>query len=263
MDDISVIIANLNQILVDDKYILEVYYSNKPFNSDSTISSINFSQCETILKENGIISEYESLIITKLDILQTNTITREVQYQIYTDNGKKIDLEYCKDINIEIIYPIDDPYSINYEKVKEMSKEGIDIYNINDPFFNDICFPYSINGKDIILEDRRNIIYQNINICKDNCNYNKINYETKTVSCNCDTSYNYFDLTRTNTEKNKVNIKDIFSNKFKNLNINILKCFNLIMNFNNLKYNIGFVFGGIINISELIMIFILMYYGYD
>ena len=90
MDDISVIIANLNQILVDDKYILEVYYSNKPFNSDSTISSINFSQCETILKENGIISEYESLIITKLDILQTNTITREVQYQIYTDKVKKL-----------------------------------------------------------------------------------------------------------------------------------------------------------------------------
>ena len=90
MDDISVTIANLNQILVDDKYILEVYYSNKPFNSDSTISSINFSQCETILKENGIISEYESLIITKLDILQTNTITREVQYQIYIDKVKKL-----------------------------------------------------------------------------------------------------------------------------------------------------------------------------
>jgi len=35
------------------------------------------------------------------------------------------------------------------------------------------------------------------------------------------------------------------------------------MDFNNLKYNIGFVFDGIINISELIMIFILMYYGYD
>jgi hypothetical protein len=35
------------------------------------------------------------------------------------------------------------------------------------------------------------------------------------------------------------------------------------MNFNNLKYNIGFVFGGIINVSELMMIFILMYYGYD
>ena len=144
-----------------------------------------------------------------------------------------------------------------------MSKEGIDIYNINDPFFNDICFPYSINGKDIILEDRRNIIYQNINICKDNCNYNKINYETYTVSCYCDTSYNSFDLSRTNTEKNKVNIKTIFSNKFKFLNINILKCVNLIMNLNNLKYNIGFIFGGFINIFELMMIFIFLYYRYD
>ena len=51
MDDISVIIANLNQILVDDKCILEVYYSNKHFNSDSNISSFNFSQYETILIE--------------------------------------------------------------------------------------------------------------------------------------------------------------------------------------------------------------------
>jgi len=90
MDDISVIIANLNQILVDDKCILEVYYSNKHFNSDSNISSFNFSQYETILIENRIISEYESLIITKLDILQTNTITREVQYQIYIDKVKKL-----------------------------------------------------------------------------------------------------------------------------------------------------------------------------
>ena len=39
---------------------------------------------------NRIISEYESLIITKLDILQTNTITREVQYQIYIDKVKKL-----------------------------------------------------------------------------------------------------------------------------------------------------------------------------
>ena len=263
MDDISILIANLNQKLEDDKYILEVYYSNKLFNYNSSISNINFSQCETILKENGIISEYESLIITKLDILQTDSITREVQYQIYTENGEKIDLEYCKNINIEITYPIDEPNLINFEKGKEMYEEGIDIYNISDPFFNDICYPYSINGKDIILEDRRKTIYQNINICKDNCNYNKINYEKYTVSCYCDTSYNYFDLSRTNTEKNKVNIKTLFSNKFKNLNVNILKCFHLIMNFNNLIYNIGFVFGGFINISELIMIFILTYYGYD
>ena len=70
MDDISIIIANLNKILVDDNYIFDYYYSNKSFNSNYIISSINFYQFETIFKENRIISEYESLIITKLDILQ-------------------------------------------------------------------------------------------------------------------------------------------------------------------------------------------------
>jgi hypothetical protein len=28
-----------------------------------------------------------------------------------------------------------------------MSKEGIDIYNIDDPFFNDICFIIQLMGK--------------------------------------------------------------------------------------------------------------------
>ena len=46
-----------------------------------------------------------------------------------------------------------------------------------------------------MLKDKRNNFYQNINICKDNCNYNKINHETQKVSCNCDTSYNNFHLT--------------------------------------------------------------------
>lgn len=62
-------------------------------------------------------------------------------------------------------------------------------------FFNDICFPYSINGKDLILEDRRNKIYQKINI-QNNCNYYKINYETQTIFYNYDQLYNYFGLTR-------------------------------------------------------------------
>ena len=62
-------------------------------------------------------------------------------------------------------------------------------------FFNDICFPYSINGKDLILEDRRNKIYQKINI-QNNCNYYKINYETQTIFYNYVQLYNYFGLTR-------------------------------------------------------------------
>ena len=42
---------------------------------------------------------------------------------------------------------------------------GVDIFNINDSFFNDICHPYSDSKNDIILEDRIIDIYQNYSLC--------------------------------------------------------------------------------------------------
>ena len=82
MNDVNVIIADLNQKLEDDKYILEVYYTDKPLDKNSSVSDIDFSQCEKILKEKGIIKESDSLIIAKVDFLKANTTTREVQYQV-------------------------------------------------------------------------------------------------------------------------------------------------------------------------------------
>ena len=43
-----------------------------------------------------------------------------------------------------------------YEKMKE---SGYDMFNINDPFYQDICTPFdSSNGTDILLIDRINYI---------------------------------------------------------------------------------------------------------
>ena len=263
MNDINIIIADLNQKLEDDKYILEVYYTDKPFDKNSSVSDIDFSQCEKILKEKGIIKESDSLIIAKVDFLKANTTTREVQYQVYTNDGEIVNLDYCKNINIEITYPIDDGSDINYDLAKEMSKDNIDIYNINDPFFNDLCFPYSLNGKDITLEDRKKYLYQNINVCKDNCMYKKMNYMSDTVSCDCDLSSSNFNLKNINTEKNKFNVKNLFGKSLGALNLKISKCLNLFLKFKDLRYNIGFIFGSCINITEIIMIIILIFYGYD
>ena len=276
MDRINTVIADLDRKLEDDKYILEVYYTDKPFDKNSSVSDIDFSQCESILKKKGFIEEDESLIIAKVDFLKPNTTTREVQYQVYTKDGKKVNLDYCKDINIEIIYPIDNGTDINYDLAKEMSKDNIDIYNISDPFFNDLCFPYAVNGKDITLEDRKKEFYQNVNICKDNCKFNKMNYATDTVSCNCDIDSRSFDLTRTNTETNKFNVKNLFGNKngkfsIKKLfgkiagdtNLKISKCLNLFLKASDLRYNIGFIFGSFINGTSIISIIHFLFYGFD
>ena len=139
-----------------------------------------------------------------------------------------------------------------------MNEEGIDIYNNSDSFFNDICYPYTYNGKDIIINDRRDTLYQN-NICNNDCKYNGINYDTQTINCKCLTQIN--DIDTNNNENNKLDIKDGFSKSLSNINIGICKCYQLIFHFKNLKKNIGFLFGGIVIIIEFICFLLFIKFG--
>ena len=139
-----------------------------------------------------------------------------------------------------------------------MNEKGIDIFNKSDPFYNDICFSYNENGKDVILEDRKKDYYQNINFCKDNCKYNNINYNSKTISCDCDPPIEKFDLGNNEIKKKKnliSFIKSLFGNQLKNLNVEISKCYSIPFKLRNLRYNIGFIFGSFINTKEIVMLF--------
>ena len=50
--------------------------------------------------------------------------------------------------------------------VNSFKDSEVDIFNINDKFFNDVCYPYSEDGNDLILEDRIKEIYQNFTLCE-------------------------------------------------------------------------------------------------
>ena len=109
---------------------------------------------------------------------------------MYSSNGTKLDLCVCDNVTIKVEIPIIDRDSIALTKGKTIKeKEGIDIFNSKDPFFNDICIPYTDeNGNDIILFDRKKDIYQNIKICSNGCTYDTIDYSTYKVICQCETS---------------------------------------------------------------------------
>ena len=79
---------------------------------------------------------------------------------------------------------------------------GIDIFNIKDSFFNDICNSYSISKNDIVLKDRIKEIYQNYSLCDEGCSYNEINTIYKTISCDCEVKTNLsIDESEINLEK--------------------------------------------------------------
>ena len=87
-----------------------------------------------------------------------------------------------------------------YEQMKEL---GYDMFNINDPFYQDICISYdSSNGTDILLSDRINYIYHNDETqCQPNCKFLYYSVESKFVNCTCSTNENIVNENNNNDDK--------------------------------------------------------------
>ena len=68
-----------------------------------------------------------------------------------------------------IYVPMNSIQKANYLLASELYPI-IDIFNKDDPFFNDICYFYkNKNNKEITLRDRFYNYYQNYSYCYDNC----------------------------------------------------------------------------------------------
>ena len=115
--------------------------------------------CETLLKKANNINS--SLIIKKYEQL-VNAAQRNVQYEVYHPITKqKLNLSICEVDIISLYIPVelDEKLLVLYQ---DLQKSGYDLFNIDDPFYNDICSPYkSENGTDVLLSDRKNDYYNN------------------------------------------------------------------------------------------------------
>ena len=130
------------------------------------------------LKENEI-------LFAKYDINRTSMVN-QVNYNAYNIlNKSELDISLCG--KEEILYKFNTE-NINLKVAKELyEKYGVDIFDTNDSFFNDICFQYYDEFlHDVILDDRRNYIFQNISLCEDNCKYKGFDWETESIKCNCE-----------------------------------------------------------------------------
>lgn len=58
----------------------------------------------------------------------------------------------------------------NYESMLSLTKQGINIFNSSDEFYNDLCYDYELNGtKDVAYKDRLKVFYPNISLCDSRC----------------------------------------------------------------------------------------------
>ena len=117
----------------------------------------------------------DDLIIIKTE--NTSNIKsseKNVQFEIFEPYNKtKLNISLlCKDtkVNIYVKMELNEQTKQLYDTLKEY---GCDMFNINDPFYQDIFTPYtSQNSTDMLLSDRIDYIYNNDDTqCQANCIY--------------------------------------------------------------------------------------------
>ena len=140
----------------------------------------------------------------------------------------------------------------NYDEAKYIYENNkYDIFDINDPFYNDICTSYtSDDGTDVTLKDRQNNYFESISFCDDNCYYAGYDFQHDLVNCICNSSSsNTSDSFSLNTFFKK------FINVFKESNIKLVKCYMKVFELEKLKKNIGsYIMIGFFGLELIILI---------
>ena len=206
--------------------------------NENGLSIIDLGTCEITLKDYYKIDYNTSLIIKKFEQL-TIASERNVQYEVYHPITKeKLNLSLCDSDTVDLYIPVELDEKL-LELYEDLQNSGYDLFNIEDPFYNDICSPYkSENGTDVLLSDRKNDYYNNnYTTCQSNCEYSSFNSEYKFLKCECKVIVDDIDIN--DFDKFSKKIYKNFYDILKNSNYKTLKCYKLVFNFNYLKKNVG------------------------
>ena len=65
-------------------------------------------------------------------------------------------------------------------------EQGIDIFDVNSPFYKDLCFDFENKEKrDIPLSMRLEKAFPNVQLCEQGCRANGIQLPEKVAICDC------------------------------------------------------------------------------
>ena len=215
------------------------------------------------MKKQENLTSAEQLIVLKADIKSEDYQMTYVQYEIYNPiSMKKINLNVCQNISILINAPVN--ITSNLENLYDsLNKSGFNLFNSNDPFYNDICTPYTSNpGKDIPMADRRSEIYSsfNTNLCQNNCTF--IYYDLKNKKANCDCKVQVEEI---EVDTNKINFKKeivrTFFTTLTNSNFLVLKCYKLVFSMKGQTGNSGSYIMTILSFVFIFLIFLYSIFG--
>ena len=265
--------SSLCKVINTSNFIISVVSSDKIEPEEQIkkgISAVDLGNCTSVIKEHYNIPIEENLIILNMETKVEENLSNEGnsfklgkinKLEIYDILGRKLNLSVCKE-EIKILKYIGDIKELDFNSAKSFSEKGIDVFNAADKFFNDICHNYDIyDNKDIIINDRRTDIYQNATFCQYGCKYKGVNYNLMVANCICKSNLlqKEEDIEEISEEKEILNFKSLRKAFLENIfscNLEVLKCYNLVLNPKILIHNIGFYALSSMFVLQIILLFV-------
>ena len=232
--------TNNHATLYDNEFYNILLYRNPRIIDDLSLkmSKVNFQDCYTKVKNTYNIRE--DLVITVVENKNTNNPSSSYSF-FHPKSGEKLDAEnICKDEVIvvkENLTTILNGNDTKYELQSSLTSQGINIFDMNDPFYTDLCFDYeNPKDRDMPLSDRVTNVFPNVTLCNDGCQMDGINLEDMTATCNC----KFNDITHNEVIKENAVLDSMVGEIFdviNSSNILVVKCYNKI--FKYFKNSIG------------------------
>ena len=214
---------------------------NGDLSDNYSLSIIDLGECESILKKEYGLNDDDTLIYLKKEKISDKSSDKDIEFEVYEpDNKTKLNLSLCykTDINIYVKLEMSSETEALNEQLKEL---GYNMFDINDPFYQDICTPYQSSGKtDMILYDRIEDIYNNDDAqCQSNCQFSGYLFDSKYINCTCNVD---IEEEKKLVKEEKFLPKKLYESFFEVLkysNYKMLRCYKLIGNKRILTKNIG------------------------
>ena len=180
-----------------------VYYNHLINKNLGFINFTKFFSNNTEYKRNKNNTYY--ILIMLIENISKNTSIHDLNYFFYSFNFinsgpifNEIKINENNNLFKDELKQLEVLYPLHYYHSRSITSNintiyyiypDVELTNISDPFYNDICLIYTTDDNtDISLNDRRNEYFLNVSLCEYNCNFVKfINKGLNTLRalCNC------------------------------------------------------------------------------
>ena len=212
---------------------------------DLDMAKIDFGNCYTKLQNNLDPPSDQELVIALIE--RANGTKKTNSYFFYHPiTGEKLNTTICDDEQIVIKGSVISQLNntdVNLNSILYLAQQDINIFNLSDAFYNDICYHFdSPNGKDVPLSDRIKAYYPNVTFCDSGCISKGVNLSSMESICECKYTndlYNNEVIEGNAFLKNTIGeITEILSSS----NLLVLKCYkNVFKTENIIKGSGGFI----------------------